>query len=174
MSQHNLINAVTEYRVMRRYHQLSGELPDFDLADNDAAHGGRGAHTIDRHGPDIPLQRDVSTKTIEGRIYGDPPWSTKATRSYKWTDLSTMNRAVNAYVKQNWEILRADLALRQFHEGIFDAGRRLGRGYYNSGMFGAGPRQARYGETSLCMVRVCLVPEPDSAVPFILSAFPWS
>jgi hypothetical protein len=133
-------------KVMRRYDQLGDESPKINVAGNDAAHGGDGAHTLNRHSPDLPLRRDPTTKTIEGRICGDEGWSGTANRSFQWSDHTTMNRAVNAYVLQNWEAIRSDLSISQIHEGTFDAGHRVGRGFYNNGMYGAGPREARYGE----------------------------
>jgi len=158
--------------VMRRYDQLGDEPPRFNVADNDAAYNTEGAHTIDRHGPDIPLRRDTTGKTIEGRIYGDDPWQKSATASYKWVDPSTMNRELNRYVRENWTAIRSDLAVDEFHESTFDAGHRVGQGYYNKGMYGAGPREAEYGETSLVRVRIKVVAGSDPAEPFIVSAFP--
>ena len=156
--------------AMRRYEQLGDEPPRFNIARNDAAHGS--AHTLDRHGPDIPLRRDLGTQTIEGRIYGDTGWGNPENRSYQWTDHTTMNREVNEYVRNNWETIRSDLAIARVHEGSFDAGHRVGQGYYNTGMYGAGPRQAQYSETSVVKVRIRLVPGSDPAQPFVVSAFP--
>jgi hypothetical protein len=168
-----MMNSAADSATTDRYHQLGDEPPDFDLVANDDAYHDRGAHTIDRHGPDIPLRRDPRTKTIEGRIYGDRPWADKVTRSYQWLDLPTMNREVNAYVRLNWETIRADLALGQPHRGDFDAGYRIGRGYFNSGMYGRGPRRAQYGETTRFKVLIRLAPGLVPATPFILSAYPW-
>ena len=61
--------------TMRRHAELDDAPPYIDLAINDAVHGELGAHTIDRHGPAIALRRVPGKKTIEGRIYGDAPWS---------------------------------------------------------------------------------------------------
>ncbi len=111
-------------------------------------------------------------RTVEGRIYSETGWDKAASKSYKWTDVGTMNREVNRYVRENWQAIRDDLAIDQFHEGLSDAGHRVGQGYYNKGMYGAGPRQAEYGETSLFRVRIRVVEGSDPAVPFIVSAFP--
>jgi hypothetical protein len=157
-------------RVMDRHAQLGDQPPKFDLAQNDATHGS--AHTIERHGPEIPLRRDPNGRSVEGRIYGDPPWAKVEGKSYQWTDPSTMNREINKYVRDNWNSIRDDLALDTYHDGVFDAGHRIGRGYYNKGMYGAGPRQAEYGETSLVRVRIRLVAGSDPVEPFVVTAFP--
>lgn len=158
--------------IMDRYDLLGDEPPEFNVVANDAAHHGQGAHTQERHGPDVPMSRDPQTRTIEGRIYGDPPWGRPENWSYRWTDPSTMHRAVNEYVRRNWEAIRSDLALRGRHGGGFDAGHRVGEGYYNPGMHGSGPRDSQYTATSLVMVRIRLVPGSDPPQPFIVTAFP--
>jgi hypothetical protein len=168
------VDLLTDLRIMYRHRQLGNEPPEFDLIRNDAEHGRRGAHTLDRHGPSIPLQRRAGVKTIEGRIYGDPPWRTRVTRSYQWTDLATLNSAVSAYVRQNWTVIRTDLASGQRHEGVADAGRLVGRGYDSSGMTGMGPGWVRFREIRQFKVCIRLMLNTDPATPFILSAFPWS
>jgi hypothetical protein len=110
--------------------KLGREPPKVNVARNDAEFGDEGAHTLDRHGPDIPLPRDPNTKTIEGRIFGDNPWR-RENSSFKWTD-----------------------------------------GYFNKGMYGAGPRQAQLWSTSLVKIRLRLVDGSDPPQPFILTAFP--
>jgi hypothetical protein len=158
--------------IMDRYDRLGSDPPRFTIAANDAAHRDRGAHTEERHGPDVPLPRDPNARTTEGRIYGDPPWSYPENWSYRWTDPSTMNRTVNEYVRRHWEDIRSDLALRGRHSGGFDAGHRVGEGYFNTGMYGAGPRNSQYTATSLVVVRIRLVPGSDPPEPFVLTAFP--
>lgn len=159
-------------QIIRRHEQLGDEPPEFNIQRNDDAHQSSGAHTIDRHGPDIPLRSRPDTKTIEGRIHGDTGWGKAATASYQWTDPSTMNREINAYVQRNWPAIRDDLAFDKSHESTFDAGHRVGQGFYNKGMFGAGPREAEYGETSLVRIRIKLVEGSDPAQPFVVTAFP--
>lgn len=158
--------------IMDRYDQLGSEPPEFVVAANDAAHRGDGAHTIERHGPDIPLSRDPNTRTIEGRIYGDPPWSRPENWSYRWTDPSTMNRTVNDYLKQNWETIRTYLAMDEEYNGSFDARHRVGQGYYNEGMYGAGPINSHYAETSFVKIRIRLTSGADLTKPFLVTAFP--
>jgi hypothetical protein len=159
-------------RIMKVYERLGDEPPDVNIARNDAAHQGDGAHTVDRHGPDIPLRRDPALRTVEGRIYGDVGWARPDNWSLRWTDHTTMNREVNTYVRENWEKIRTDLAVEGVHSGAFDAGHRVGEGFYNDGMFGAGPRQARYTAASLVRVSIDMVPGSDPPQPFIVTAFP--
>ncbi len=158
--------------IMDRYDRLGDEPPEFNIAANDATYHGHGAHTQERHGPDVPMPRDPTTRTVEGRIYGDPPWERPENWSYRWADSSTMNRTVNEYVQQNWETIRQDLAVDGRHRGGFDAGHRVGEGYYNSGMYGAGSRISRYAATSLVKIRIQLVPGSEPPVPFVVTAFP--
>ncbi|MFF5082393.1 hypothetical protein ACFY36_35550 [Actinoplanes sp. NPDC000266] len=156
--------------VMRRYEQLGDEPPRFNIAENEAAH--RRAHTLDHHGPDIPLQRHLGPKTVEGRIYGDGEWNDAVNASLRWTDPSTMHREINGYIQQNWSRIRDDLALEESHDGLFNAGHRIGEGYYNNGMYGVGPRQAEYITTSLVRIRIKLVKDADPAQPYLLTAYP--
>ena len=158
--------------IMNRYEQLGDDPPRFNIAADDAVYGGVGAHTGERHGPDVPLPREPGTRTVEGRIYGDSPWERPENWSYRWADPSTMNRTINDYVRENWDSIRSDLALRGRHAGGFDAGHRVGEGYYNTGMFGAGPRESRYATTSLVVIRVRLAPGSDPPQPFVLTAYP--
>jgi hypothetical protein len=151
--------------------RLGSEPPKVNVARNDAEFRDEGAHTVDRHGPDIPLERAANMKTIEGRVFGDPPWR-RENASFKWTDHTTMNRTINDYVSQNWDTIRADLAIKGEHEGLFDAGHRVGVGYFNKGMYGAGPRETQFWSTSLVKIRMSLVEGSDPPQPFLLTAFP--
>jgi hypothetical protein len=168
------VDALTDFRTILRYGRIGNEPPEFDLIRNDVQYRSRGAHTLERHGPDIPLRRMAGAKTIEGRIYGDPPWRSKVTRSYQWMDLPTLNYAVNTYVRLHWTEIRIHLASRHRHDGVEDADRLVGRGYESTGMPGTGPGRARYRDISQFKVCIRLTPNTDTAVPFILSAFPWS
>ena len=159
-------------QIITRHAQLGDEPPEFNIARNDSAYEDKGAHTDAKHGPGIPLRRSPGIKTIEGRIYGDPEWKKAANASHQWTDHTTMNREINDYVRRNWTKIRDDLAFDETHEATFDAGHRVGQGFHNKGMFGAGPRQAEYGETSLVRIVIKVVPGSDPAEPFILTAYP--
>jgi hypothetical protein len=159
-------------QIMAVYEQLGPEPPEFNIARNDAAHRADGAHTSDRHGPDIPLRRDPAFKTVEGRIHGDQGWARPDNWSLRWTDPTTMNREINNYVRENWEEIRANLAVEGVHNGAFNAGHRVGEGFYNEGMYGGGPRRARFTAASLVRVSIDIVPGSDPPQPFIVTAFP--
>ncbi|MBB4694636.1 hypothetical protein [Paractinoplanes abujensis] len=160
------------HAILSRYEQLGDEPPTVNIARNDATFRDDGAHTLKHHGPDIPLRRAPAGRTIEGRVYGDRPWDHPETRSYRWTDHTTMNREINRYVQENWETIRQDLALTGRHRGGFDAHHRVGEGFYNKGMYGAGPREAEYGATSLVLVRIKTRTGSDPPELFVDSAFP--
>ncbi|QTR04541.1 hypothetical protein J7S33_06645, partial [Saccharothrix algeriensis] len=123
---------------------------------------------------DVALNRGdapAGGRTIEGRIYGDPPWGNPQNWSYRWSDDSTMNRTVNDHIQANWETIRSDLALNGEYSVTFDAGHRTGEGFYNDGMYGAGPRSAHYAQTSYATLRMRLIPgDPPSF--FVVTAFP--
>ena len=159
-------------RWERTRDRLGSEPPKVNVEVNDIRHRLRNAHTDRDHGPTIPLRRDLRVKTIEGRIYGDDGWARPANGSFKWSDPSTMNRTVNDYVSRNWEQIRNNLAIAGEHEDVFDAGHRIGEGFVNRGMYGAGPRAAQYGTTSVVRIVIHLVPGSDPPEPFILTAFP--
>lgn len=165
-----------EARVYDTYNKLGDEPPEFDIAANDAAHGSHGAHSDERHGSTVPLHRDPDpqsgNRTVEGRIYGDSPWDRPENYSYRWSDPGTMNRTVNAYVRDNWESIRTDLAFDGKHQGKVVTGNAVGEGYFNRGMYGAGPRAATYGVTSTAVVRIKLVEGSDPPIPFIVTTYP--
>jgi hypothetical protein len=83
-----------------------------------------------------------------------------------------MNREVNNYVRENWEEIRTNLATEGVHNGAFNAGHRVGEGFYNDGMYGAGPRRARYTAASVIRISIDIVPGSDPPRPFIVTAFP--
>lgn len=159
--------------IMRKYDQLGDAPPKFKVAAKDDRYKANKAHTIDNHGPDIPLSRDPnSTRTIEGRIYGDSDWDRAENQSIRWTDHTTMNREINDFVARNWTEIRSRLAVEGQYSGAFNAGHRVGEGFYNDGMYGAGPRRARYTAASLVRVTINLAAGTDPPEPFILTAYP--
>lgn len=161
--------------AMGRYDALGDDPPTLNIAANDLAFSAHGAHTGVRHGPDVPLPRnpgDPNTHTIEGRIYGDPPWGRPENYSYRWTDHTTMNRTINDHVQANWDQIRSDLVMNGVYRQTFDAGHRVGEGYYNDGMYGAGPQQSRYSETSRVTITIRIVPGANPPQPYIVTAFP--
>ncbi|MEU4236461.1 hypothetical protein [Actinoplanes sp. NPDC026619] len=155
--------------------KLDNDPPRFNMAANDAAHAAHqhhNAHTLDRHGPDIPLRLDPSRKTIEGRIYNGTDWHGAATASLKWTDHTTMHRVINDYVAENWTRIRNDLAIDGLHRDVFDARQKIGEGFVNRGMYGAGPPQAQYTVTSTVRITIRVAPGTDPPQPYIVTAFP--
>jgi hypothetical protein len=158
--------------ALARFEQLGDTPPTIRLADNDAQYGPLGAHAVERHGPAIPLQRDPTTRTIEGRIYGDPPWPDVDNWSYRWRDEATMDRTINSLIRENWDRIRGDLAVTEVFSGTFAVEGVVGEGYYNRGMYGTGPRQATYAQTTFVRLRLRLVPNSDPAEMFVMTAFP--
>jgi hypothetical protein len=161
--------------LMDRYEAFGDLPPRFNIATNDGLYNTSGAHTVERHGPSLPLSRDLSdptTRTVEGRIHGDPPWTRTENYSYRWTDHSTMNRTINDHIRENWDDIRSELVLNGRYRRTFDAHHLVGEGYYNEGMYGAGPISARYSETSRVTITIQTVPGSDPPQPFIVTAFP--
>lgn len=104
-----------------------------ERTDRDPARAGDGAHTTGpdgRHGADIPLRRvdNPGGKTIEGRLFGDPPWARAERASIKWLSDTLMVRVLNEYIRTNWDQIRTDLALNGEHAGGGDAGSAIGEG----------------------------------------------
>jgi hypothetical protein len=133
------------------------------------------AHTTGpagRHDPNIPLRRTDAppgSRTIEGRVYGDPPWGPAQRASMKWFNDSIMSRVINEYLRTNWEKIKVDLALNGEHNGGVDAGSAVGEGFVNSGT-AAAPRPV-YTTSSLVRIAIQFVPGPPPDF-FIITAFP--
>jgi hypothetical protein len=158
--------------MIRTYEGLGDTPPSIDLLHNDAQHGGSGAHTVERHGPQVPLPRSTSGRTIEGRIYADPPWPGHENWSYRWIDVPTMNRVVNSLIRDHWEDIRSDLALKGTFRESFYVGEVVGHGYHNTGMYGSGARDSAYSVAAGVRLTIKLVPDTDPAQMFVLTAFP--
>ena len=167
-------------RVMQAYDALGDTPPKVEMSENDSAYAD--AHTLERHGPDIPLERGsapTGDRTIEGRIYGDEPWRTPGPPppdkpenfSYKWKDASTMNRTVNDYLQNNWEQVRSDLAVSGRHQATFNTESAVGEGYSNSSAGTSNPPNAVYGQTSMVTTVIKAVPGDPSAIK-IITAYP--
>jgi hypothetical protein len=149
------------------YNSLGERPPRVTLEANDAANPA--AHGLERHGPGVPLERAGAvpgTRTVEGRVYGDPPWNQpgeggQQNYSFRWRDDTVMNRAINDYLRAHWEQIRTDLALNGGHDATFNAGAPVGEGYYNARMFqpgaGANP-QATYIATRWVTIVIRIVP----------------
>jgi hypothetical protein len=156
-----------------RYEALGDSPPLVVIADNDAAH--QDAHTEERHGPGVIVWRSQGgpgVATLEGRIYGDPPWNGTENWSYGWLSESVMNRTVNELLRQNWEAIRSDLALSLRSDRTLDAGAEIGQGFFNRGMYGAGPVRSQYSRAQHVRLRIRIVPNSDPPQMYILTAFP--
>lgn len=169
--------------VMDVYDALGEEPQPFDINANDAANGD--AHTVGntgnpgRHGPDVPLERSLDanglpdgTRTVEGRIYGDPPWGGRANFSGRWRGVDIINRVINQYLRANWDQIRSDLATSGNHTNAFPAGEVVGDGYYNTNYGTPNPPVAR-GPVPTNMVRISieLIPGPPPSY-FVVTTFP--
>jgi len=117
------------------------------------------AHTVERHGADVPLSRAESPggRSIEGRIYGDAPWSRSQNWSYKWKSNEIMNVEVNRYIRSNWKKIRSDLMRKEVHTATYQKG-GVGEGYFNEGMYGTGARSAKYHHPQFVHIVIQLVP----------------
>jgi hypothetical protein len=160
--------------AVRIYDALGDRPPRVDVRANDAANPGP-AHTIERHGPEIPLEQGdapAGSRTVEGRIYGDPPWAEPANFSYKWMDEATMNEVVNNYLRNNWETVRSDLAMNARHEATFNNGQLAGEGFYNSNYGTPNPPNAVYSQTSIVTITLELIPGSNPPAFRIVRTFP--
>ena len=161
-------------RAMGVYNSLGDRPPRIDMRANDAAHPNE-AHTFERHGPDIPLHRagaPPGTRTIEGRIFGDPPWPNRQNASYRWVDEATLNRVVNEYFRNNWDTIRSDLATEGVHERTFDRGSLTGEGFSNANQGTPNPPVSVEGRTSMVTITIELVPGSNPPVLRIVRTFP--
>lgn len=140
----------------------------------DPPHQADGAHTtgpIGKHGADIPLRRgdNPDGRTIEGRIYGNPPWPEPHHSSSKWFSDLAMVRSVNEYMRVHWDVIRQDLALFGEHSGFGNAGSAIGEGFRNMGT--SATPVPLYLVTSLFRITIRLVPGPPVDF-FVLTSFP--
>jgi hypothetical protein len=149
--------------------------PKIRVRSHDLDNQYRGAHIIERHGPEIPLRREdvgPGERSIEGRIYGDTPWDRTDNWSYRWIDNTTWQRAIQTHIQANWANITQPLTTKGFYRQTFDAGYLVGEGFYNSGMHGMGPRKAVYHQTSYVTIRIEAVLDSDPLEFFIVTAYP--
>gem|GEM_PF-4466061 len=164
-----------------------GDVPrEVDIAAEDAAGRGQGAHTIRDHGSGIqlrmprdaagnPLPTPTGVKSIEGRIFGDTGWADQSNNSSRWLSDDMMNRTVNQYIRENWARIRADLATTGRHANAFQAPPgAVGEGFFNRNQGlpgGAANRQAVYIRTNLVRIVINLIPGPPPDF-YVYTAFP--
>jgi hypothetical protein len=125
--------AEAEYwpRVEALYESLPEVPPTINIRLNDAEHEGI-AHTLEKHGPQVRLYREGAPErapTIEGRIYGDEPWEQAHNFSFRWFSRSLINDVVNRYLRENWDGIRLDLALREKHNNLVQHEHAVGEGF---------------------------------------------
>ncbi len=154
---------------------LGENTPKVNVVKNDAKYRiSNNAHTDIRHSPNIALEKNsvpAGTRTIEGRIYGDPPWRNKANHSYKWLNESIMNRTINEYLEKNWDKIRWELATRRRINIKFDAGKAIGEGYFNKNIGTSNPPDAVYSKTSYVRIIIEL-DQAEPMKPIIVTAYP--
>lgn len=154
---------------------ILGDIPPvFKLASNDAQFGYAGAHTLDRHGPNIPLSssnpaaRTIESRVVDGRGTG---WGTTQNFSYRWVSESTANEIIDKHVVENWDVIRESLVQRGSYAATFDAGRLAGEGFYNQNAYVGGTRVAVPDQTSHVTVVIRLDPITQT-IPYIHTSFP--
>jgi hypothetical protein len=166
-----------ESEILRRAPEIIDALGDHPRRVNprleDPAHPS--AHTTGprgRHGADIPLRRTDAPpgqRTIEGRIFGEPPWGPAQRASMRWISDSIMVRVINEYLRANWEQIKLDLALNGEHSGGMDAGNVVGEGFVRTGT--AAAPDPVYVTSSLVRIVIQFVPGPPPDF-FIVTAYP--
>lgn len=140
-------------RKLKQTHDALGEAPPkIDLAKQEALFPGD-AHTLERHGPGLPLRRAEiapGERSVEGRLYGDPPWNRAERYSYKWLSDSILHRTLHEYLAANWNRVRDELALYGEFEDTFNTASAVGEGFWKEGT------RVHYGKTSLVTIRLRL------------------
>jgi uncharacterized protein YukE len=157
--------------ALRRHAALGDTPPVFDMRTHDATYG-NGAHSWDRHSPEIPLERGQG-KTIAGRIYGDTGWDRPVNQSFRWKDVRTMNETINTYIQRHWDEIRDDLALGGQHRETFNLDHHVGEGFINSGAGTPGaPRVAVPALTGRVSIVIDAVPGSNPPQPYVVTAYP--
>ena len=82
-----------------------------------------------------------------------------------------MNETVNRVIREHWDEVKYLLATHDFPELTVDVGRAIGRGHFNTGMYGFGPRNSVRHQTSFVRIRMRLT-HRDPPQWFIETAFP--
>jgi len=164
---------------------LPATAPGVFISKNDVDFALNGAHTLDHHSPTIPLYRALNaagqpngTKTIEGRLFGDPPWPRRENTSTRWDSEDVINTTLHTYLDTHWKTVSRDLATSRLHEhsAVFDAGHRVGQGLANNnaghpGAAAMPPSVSHPEVTSLVRVTIRLVPHRQGQL-FIVTSFP--
>ena len=159
-------------RAYNQAYTKYGETPpkEFRITDNDGRGGG--AHTLERHGADMPLKRrdaPAGQRTVEGRIFGDPPWGNRQNFSLNHLSDSIMDRPVRWAMENNWNRIRSALARGDDFVENFTYPQAVGEGFYNAGT-NAAPKSV-YMKTSL--FRLTIVTDSNALGGMkVITAFP--
>jgi hypothetical protein len=173
---------INSRRTISVYEGLGDAPQPFDIIQNDLSNPR--AHTVGtgtdgRHAPTIPLDRQLDAsgnpngvQTIEGRIYGDAPWREAANQSSRWESILAINRTINKYLKQNWDLIRSDLAMHDKHIGYLDAGEEIGSCFKNQSIRTPNPPIA-IGPIPSKYARVTFLLDPGNPRSFfVITSFP--
>jgi len=122
--------------------------------------------------PDLqaPTARKRESATIEGRIFGEPPWSRRVNYSYRWQSNDELNDVVNDAIRARWADVKLHLAFNGIFEETFDAGRTVGQGFVNANADSGGPPRSLLTPTN--HVRLILAVAPPPAGFHIVVAMP--
>ena len=113
--------------------------------------------------PDLqaPTARRREAATIEGRIFGEPPWNRRVNYSYRWQSNDELNDVVNEAIRARWADIKLHLAFNGIFEETFDAGRTVGQGFVNANAEAGGPPRSLRTPTNHVRLILAFAPPPD-------------
>ena len=113
--------------------------------------------------PDLqaPTARRREAATIEGRIFGEPPWNRRVNYSYRWQSNDELNDVVNDAIRARWADIKLHLAFNGIFEETFDAGRNVGQGFVNANAEAGGPPRSLLTPTNHVRLILAFAPPPD-------------
>jgi len=156
--------------------ELPENPPRIKISKNDARFGNleqNAAHTLERHGPEIPLRRTDAppgARTIEGRLFGDPPWPRRENNSHRWKNKGKLDDLINEYIQKNWDELRVKFRTTDEHKVDLDAKQAIGEGFVNAAPGAAEPKPV-YQQTSRLTIRLRFFAGPPPEI-YVHTAFP--
>jgi len=112
--------------------------------------------------PDLqaPTARRREAATIEGRIFGEPPWNRRVNYSYRWQSNDELNDVVNDAIRARWADIKLHLAFNGIFEETFDAGRNVGQGFVNANAESGGPPRSLLTPTNHVRLILAFAPPP--------------
>ncbi|HND33281.1 MAG TPA: hypothetical protein PLA94_24955 [Myxococcota bacterium] len=150
--------------------------PRIKISENDRRFGDvedGPAHTLARHGPDIPLRRadaPAGARTIEGRLFGDRPWPYKAPYSYRWKNKGKLDDLINEYIQKNWDELRVLFRSATEQEVRIDAKQAIGEGFFDAAKGTPVPKPV-YHQTSRLAITLKFSAGPPPEI-YVVTAYP--